>query len=131
MHLVVSSPLLEALSAEKTRLTARWPIISMPPPDDPGAIVSVDYVGLLTFIPRGNTYILLFTDRFSRRADMFPVGARGGYSQDPGESIHPLVGVPAHHTSGKRPAGPIQAFTSCISAVECAQACYKFLSSHL
>ena len=26
-------------------------------------------------MPRGNTYILLFTDRFSRRADMFPVTA--------------------------------------------------------
>ena len=25
--------------------------------------------------PRGNTYILLFTDRFSRRGDMFPVTA--------------------------------------------------------
>ena len=25
--------------------------------------------------PRGNTYILLFIDRFSRRADMFPVTA--------------------------------------------------------
>lgn len=30
---------------------------------------------LLTVTPRGNTYILLFTDRFSRRADMFAVTA--------------------------------------------------------
>ena len=37
--------------------------------------VSVDYFGPLPVTPRGNTYILLFTDRFSRRADMFPVTA--------------------------------------------------------
>ena len=30
-------------------------------------------VDVLPVTPRGNTYILLFTDRFSRRADMFPV----------------------------------------------------------
>eukprot|EP00752_Nemacystus_decipiens_P016839 g15071.t1 len=32
-----------------------------------------DYFGPLPLTPRGNRYILLFTDRFSRRADMFPV----------------------------------------------------------
>ena len=37
--------------------------------------VSVDYFGPLPVTPRGNTYILLFTDPFSRRADMFPVNA--------------------------------------------------------
>ena len=62
--------------AQKTpRLTVRWPIISMPLPEGPGIAVSVDYFGPLPVTPRGNTYILLFTDRFSRRADMFPVTA--------------------------------------------------------
>ena len=45
----------------------------MPLPEDPGVAVSVDYFGPLLVTPRGNSYILLFTDRFSRRADMFPV----------------------------------------------------------
>ena len=58
--------------ARKTpRLTVRWPIVSMPLPEDPGVAVSVDYFGSLPVTPRGNTFILLFTDRFSRRADMF------------------------------------------------------------
>ena len=62
--------------ARKTpRLTVRWPIISMPLPEGPGVAISVDYFGPLPVTPRGNTYILLVTDRFSRRADMFPVTA--------------------------------------------------------
>ena len=62
--------------ARKTpRLTVRWPIISMPLPEGPGVSVSVDCFGPLPVTPRGNTYILLFTDRFSRRVDMFPVTA--------------------------------------------------------
>ena len=75
------------------RLTVRWPIISMPLPEGPGIAVSVDCFGPLPVTPRGSTYILLFTDRSSRRADMFPVTAaefhRGGYSQHPCEPIHP------------------------------------------
>ena len=47
----------------------------MPSPEGPGIAVSVDYFGLLPVTPRGNTYILLSTDRFSRRADMFAVSA--------------------------------------------------------
>ena len=62
--------------ARKTpRLTVRWPIITMSPTKDPGVAVSVDYFGPLPVIPRGNTYVLLFTDCFSRRADMIPVNA--------------------------------------------------------
>ena len=57
------------------RLTVRWPIISMPLPEGSGVAVSVDYFGPLPVTPRGNTYILLFIDRFSRRADMLPVTA--------------------------------------------------------
>ncbi len=62
--------------ARKTsRQTIRWPILSLPLPNGPGIAVSVDYFGPLPLTPRGNVHILLFTDRFSRRADMFPVSA--------------------------------------------------------
>ena len=47
----------------------------MPLPEGPGVAVSVDYFGPLPVTPRGNTYILLFTDRFRRRANRFPVTA--------------------------------------------------------
>ena len=66
---------LECQARKTPRLTARWPIISMPIPEGPEVAVSVDYFGPLPVTPRGNTYILLFTDRFSRRVDMFPVTA--------------------------------------------------------
>ena len=56
-------------------LTVRWPIITMTLPECPGVAVKVGYFGPLPVTPRGNTYILLFTDRFSCRADMFPVTA--------------------------------------------------------
>ena len=41
----------------------------------PSIAVSVDYFAPLPVTPRGNTYILIFTDRFSRQADMFAVTA--------------------------------------------------------
>ena len=62
--------------ARKTpRLTVRWAVISMQLPEGPGVAISVDYFGSLPVTPRGNTYILLITDCFSRRADTFPVAA--------------------------------------------------------
>ena len=73
LHPVVALPLLEL--PKTPRVTVRSPIISMPLPECPGVAISVDYVGPLPVTPRGNTYILLITDRFSRRADMFPVTA--------------------------------------------------------
>ena len=45
----------------------------MPLPEGPGVAVSVAYFGSLPVTPRDKAYILLFTDRFSRRVDMFPV----------------------------------------------------------
>ena len=36
---------------------------------------SVDYFRPLPVTPRGNTYILLFTNRFSRQADIFVVNS--------------------------------------------------------
>ena len=47
----------------------------MPLPEGPGVAISVDHFGPLPVTPRGNTYILLIADRFSRRADMVPVTA--------------------------------------------------------
>ena len=47
----------------------------MPLPEGPGNTTSVDYFDFLPLKPRGNAYILLFTDRFRRRADKFPVTA--------------------------------------------------------
>ena len=43
--------------------------------NNPGISVSVDYFGPLPITDQGNSYILFFTDRFSRRADMFAVTA--------------------------------------------------------
>ena len=58
-----------------SRQTIRWPTLSIPLPNSPGIFVSVDYFGPLPITTQGNSYILLFTDRFSRRADMFAVTA--------------------------------------------------------
>ena len=57
------------------RLTFRWPIFSMPLPEGRGIAIRVDSFGLLPVTPRGNSYILLATDRFSRRAQVFAVTA--------------------------------------------------------
>ncbi|CAB1100714.1 unnamed protein product [Ectocarpus sp. CCAP 1310/34] len=61
--------------AEDEEATPRWPTMSLPLPSGPGVSVSADYFGPLPLTPRGNTYILLFTNRFSRRADMYAVTA--------------------------------------------------------
>ena len=66
---------LKCQARKRPRLTVRCPIISVPPPPGPGIAVSVGYFGSLPVTPRGNTYVLLFTDGFSRRADMFAVTA--------------------------------------------------------
>ena len=62
--------------ARKTsRQTVRWPTRPVSLPNSPGISVSVHYFGPLPTTAQGNSYILLFTDRFSRRADMFAVTA--------------------------------------------------------
>ena len=60
---------------KNSRHTIRWPTLSLPLPNGPGITVSVDYFAPLPLTPRGNVHILLFTDRFSRRADIFAVSA--------------------------------------------------------
>ena len=44
-------------------------------PEGPGTAVSLDYSDPLPVTPRGNTNILLFTDRFSLQADMYTATA--------------------------------------------------------
>ena len=62
--------------AQKTsRQTTRWPTPSIPLPNSSEIFVNVDYFGPLPIKARENSYILFFTDRFSRRADMFAVTA--------------------------------------------------------
>ena len=62
--------------ARKTsRQTVRWPIITFILPEGPGIAVSIDNFGPLPVTPRGNTYILLFTYRFSRQADIYALTA--------------------------------------------------------
>ena len=66
---------LKCQARKTSRQTIRWPTLSVPLPNSPGISISVDYFGPLPTTARGNSYILLFTDRFSRRADMFAVTA--------------------------------------------------------
>ena len=60
---------------KSSRQTVRWPIIPLPLPSGPDVAVSVDCFTPLPVASRGNSYILLFTDRFSRRAAMYAVSA--------------------------------------------------------
>ena len=64
---------LKCQARKTSRQTVRWSILPIPLPTSLGVSVSVDYFGPLPITARGNSYILLFTDRFSRRADMFAV----------------------------------------------------------
>ena len=47
----------------------------MPLPEGPGIAVNVDYFAPLPVTPRGNAYILIFTDRLGHRNDMLAVTA--------------------------------------------------------
>ena len=64
---------LKCQARKASRQTVRWPVFPIPLPNSPGVTVSVAYFGPLPITARRNSYILLFTDRFSRRADMFAV----------------------------------------------------------
>ena len=64
---------LKCQARKTSRQTVRWPVLPIPPLNSPGVAVCVDYFGPLPITARGNSYILLFTDRFSRRADMLPL----------------------------------------------------------
>ena len=64
---------LKCQARKTSRRTVRWSVLPIPLPNSSGVSVSVDYFGPLPITAQGNSYILLFTDRFSRRADMFAV----------------------------------------------------------
>ena len=70
----------------------------MPLLEGPGIAVRVDYFAPLLVTPQGNTYILLFADRFSRRADMYAVTAAKftaeGTANIPINRYIPLWGCP-------------------------------------
>ena len=75
LHPLVASPLFEVSSAENPAADCPLADHLHALPEGPGVVVSVDFFGPLPVTPRGNTYVMLITDRFSRRADMFPVTA--------------------------------------------------------
>lgn len=52
--------------------TVRWPTLTTLLPNGPDELVSVDYFGALVVTVR-HACILIFTDRFNRRADMFAI----------------------------------------------------------
>ena len=66
---------LKCQARKTSRQIIRWPTLSVRLSNSPGTSVSVDYFGPLPTTARGNSYILLFTDRFSRRAGVFAVTA--------------------------------------------------------
>ena len=104
----------------------------MPLPEGRDITISVDYFDPLPVTPRGNTYILLITDRFSRRADVFAVTPAAftaeGTANILANQYIPLWGCPrtirsdnglrfcSKLASGSRPFGS-------------AQTCHKLLSS--
>ena len=114
---------------------ARWPIITMPLPEGPGIAVSVDCFGPLSVTPRGNTYILLFIDRFSHQADMFPVTAAEFTAEGTANILVnqyiPLWGCPRTILSDNG----LQFCSKLSQAVYqlfwCTQACYKLLPYQL
>ena len=71
LHPVVASPLPEMSSTEN--LAAVGPVARHlnAPARRAWNCRSIDYFAPLPVTPRGNTYILLFTDRFSRRSNMY------------------------------------------------------------
>ena len=58
-----------------SRLSNRWPIISVPLPSGPASVTILDCLNLLLATPWRNTYILFFADRFNRYEDIFGVNA--------------------------------------------------------
>ena len=94
--------------ARKTsRQTVRWPVLPIPSPNSPGAAVSVGYFGPLPITPRENAYILLFTDRFSCRADKFAVTTAAFTAESTANILVnrfiPLWGCPSILLSDKGP----------------------------
>ena len=77
----------------------------MPLPEGPGISISVDCFGPHLVTPRGNNYILLATDRFSRRADMFAVTTAEYTAQSTANILvnKSSLGMPTHYPLEQRP----------------------------
>ena len=67
--------------------TVHWPTFSIPLPKNLGIFVSVDYFGSLPIKAQSNFYILLFTNRSSRRSNMSPVVDVGFTTEGPADSL--------------------------------------------
>ncbi|CAB1110896.1 unnamed protein product [Ectocarpus sp. CCAP 1310/34] len=62
--------------ASKTaRRKPRWPLFSLPLPSRPGEMVAFDILGPLPTTKRGNKYVLLVVDLFSRHAIPYALSA--------------------------------------------------------
>ena len=104
----------------------------MPLSEGPGVAISVGYFCPLPVTPRDNTYILLITDRFSRRADMFAVTAAEVTAEGMANSLVnkyiPLLGCQRTILSDNG-LQFCSKLSQAVSAVGSAQACHKLLSS--
>ena len=58
---------------KSTRQTVRWPLISLPLPSRPGQMVSFDLLGPLPVTAKGNEYVFLVVDLFSRHAEAYAI----------------------------------------------------------
>ena len=54
---------------KSARSTIRWPLVSLPLPSRPGQMVSCDLLGPLPEKKKGNVYVFLIVDLFSRHAE--------------------------------------------------------------
>ena len=104
LHPVVVPQLLEVPGTEN--VTADGPVAHrhLALTRGPGIAVSIDYFNPLPVTPRGNTYMMLFTDSFSRRADTYAVTAAEFTAEGTGNVLIdryiPLWGCPRSILSG-------------------------------
>ena len=75
LHQMVGTTLPQVPGTKTSRQTIRWLTLSILLPNSAGIPVGVDYFGPLPITARGNSFTALFTDRFSRLADMFAITA--------------------------------------------------------
>ena len=62
-------------SSKTSRRSSRWPLIALPLLSRPGEMVAFDILGPLPLTTRGNKYIFLVVDLFSRHAEPYALAA--------------------------------------------------------
>ena len=111
----------------------RRPTITFPLPEGLGIAVTIDFFGPLPVTPRGNTYILLFTYRFSRRADMYAVTAAEFTAESAANNIInryiSLLGMPAEHPLGQWSPVLLLSFARRLSASRGSENCPQLVPS--